>query len=68
MDMYSQRGGIVVKKDDEFKFRIDIKTAEAAKEKAARLDVPLSQILRQLLRDWVSENDDQSREALLGKQ
>jgi len=68
MDMYLQRGGIVVKKDDEFKFRIDIKTAEAAKEKAARLDVPLSQILRQLLRDWVSENDDQSREALLGKQ
>jgi hypothetical protein len=68
MDMYLQRGGIVVKKDDEFKFRIDIKTAEAAKEKAARLDVPLSQILRQLLRDWVSENDDQSKEALLGKQ
>jgi hypothetical protein len=68
MDMYLQRGGIVVKKDDEFKFRIDIKTAEAAKEKAARLDVPLSQILRQLLRDWVSENDEQSKEALLGKQ
>ena len=58
----------MVKKDDEFKFRIDAKTAEAAKEKAARLDIPLSQILRQLLRDWVSENDDQSKEALLGKQ
>jgi antitoxin component of RelBE/YafQ-DinJ toxin-antitoxin module len=58
----------VVKKDDEFKFRVDAKTAEAAKEKAARLDIPLSHILRQLLRDWVSEDDDQSKETLLGNQ
>jgi antitoxin component of RelBE/YafQ-DinJ toxin-antitoxin module len=58
----------VVKKDDEFKFRVDAKTAEAAKEKAARLDIPLSHILRQLLRDWISEDDDQSKESLLGKQ
>jgi len=58
----------MVKKDDEFKFRIDTKTAKAAKEKAARLDIPLSLILRQLLRDWVAEDDDQSKEALLGKQ
>ncbi len=57
----------MVKKDDEFKFRVDAKTAEAAKEKAARLDIPLSHILRQLLRDWVAENDDQSKESLLGK-
>ena len=58
----------MVKKDDEFKFRVDAKTAEAAKEKAARLDIPLSHILRQLLRDWISEDDDQSKESLLGKQ
>jgi len=58
----------VVKKDDEFRFRVDTKTAEAAKEKAARLDIPLSHILRQLLRDWISEDDDQSKESLLGKQ
>ena len=57
----------MVKKDDEFKFRVDAKTAEAAKEKAARLDIPLSHILRQLLRDWISEDDNQSKESLLGK-
>jgi len=58
----------VVKKDDEIRFRVDAKTAEAAKEKAGRLDIPLSHILRQLLRDWISENDEQSKEALLGNQ
>jgi antitoxin component of RelBE/YafQ-DinJ toxin-antitoxin module len=58
----------VVKKDDEIRFRVDTKTAEAAKEKAARLDIPLSHILRQLLRDWISEDDEQSKESLLGKQ
>lgn len=57
----------MVKKDDEFKFRVDAKTAEAAKEKAARLDIPLSHILRQLLRDWISEDDEESKESLLGK-
>jgi antitoxin component of RelBE/YafQ-DinJ toxin-antitoxin module len=58
----------VVKKDDDIRFRVDAKTAEAAKEKAARLDIPLSHILRQLLRDWISEDDNQSKESLLGKQ
>jgi len=58
----------VVKKDDEIRFRVDAKTAEAAKEKAARLDIPLSHILRQLLRDWILEDDNQSKEALLGNQ
>jgi len=57
----------VVKKDDDIRFRVDAKTAEAAKEKAARLDIPLSHILRQLLRDWISEDDNQSKESLLGK-
>ena len=56
----------MVKKDAELKFRVDTKTAEAAKAKAARLDIPLSHILRQLLRDWVTEDDTQSKEALLG--
>ncbi|HQE91717.1 MAG TPA: hypothetical protein PLH19_02950 [Anaerolineae bacterium] len=57
----------MVKKDDDIRFRVDAKTAEAAKEKAARLDIPLSHILRQLLRDWISEDDNQSKESLLGK-
>jgi len=57
----------VVKKDDDIRFRVDAKTAEAAKEKAARLDIPLSHILRQLLRDWISEDDEKSKESLLGK-
>jgi antitoxin component of RelBE/YafQ-DinJ toxin-antitoxin module len=58
----------VVKKDDEIRFRVDEKTAEAAKEKAGRLDIPLSHILRQLLRDWISEDDEHSKESLLGNQ
>jgi antitoxin component of RelBE/YafQ-DinJ toxin-antitoxin module len=44
----------MVKKDTELKFRIDSKTAEAAKAKAARLDIPLSQVMRQLLREWTA--------------
>ena len=53
----------MVKKDDEIRFRVDTKTAEAAKEKAARLDIPLSQILRQLLRQWIAEDEGQPKEA-----
>jgi len=45
----------MVKKDTEFKFRVDSRTAEAAKAKARQLDIPLSQILRELLRDWITE-------------
>jgi antitoxin component of RelBE/YafQ-DinJ toxin-antitoxin module len=47
----------MVKKDAELKFRVDGLTADAAKAKAARLDIPLSEVLRQLLREWIaSEN------------
>lgn len=49
----------MVKKDTELKFRIDSKTAEAAKAKAERLDIPLSQILRQVLREWIAEDNEQ---------
>ena len=56
----------MVKKDSELKFRVDTQTAEAAKAKASRLDIPLSHVLRQLLRDWVAEDDTKSKEALLG--
>ena len=56
----------MVKKDTEIKFRVDTQTSKAAKAKAERLDIPLSHILRQLLRDWVTEDDTQSKEALLG--
>jgi len=52
----------MVKKDTELKFRVDSETAEAAKAKAERLDIPLSQILRQLLREWITEDGEQSRE------
>jgi antitoxin component of RelBE/YafQ-DinJ toxin-antitoxin module len=48
----------MVKKDSELKFRVDSKTAEAAKAKAARLDTPLSQILRQLLREWIAQENE----------
>ena len=35
----------------------------AAQAKARELDIPLSQILRQLLRQWISENERQPEEA-----
>ena len=47
----------MVKKDTELKFRVDSKTAEAAKAKAARLDIPLSQVMRQLLREWIAKEN-----------
>ena len=54
----------MVKKDAEIKFRIDGQTALAAKAKAEKLDVPLSQILRQLLREWIKDDppDDQEKQ------
>jgi len=51
----------MVKKDTELKFRIDSQTAEAAKARARRLDIPLSQILRQLLREWIAEDQEQPK-------
>ena len=51
----------MVKKDAELKVRVDSETSEAAKAKAARLDIPLSQILRQLLREWIAEDDRQKK-------
>jgi antitoxin component of RelBE/YafQ-DinJ toxin-antitoxin module len=47
----------MVKKDTEIKFRIDSVTCDLAKKKAERLDVPLSQICRQLLREWIAQED-----------
>jgi antitoxin component of RelBE/YafQ-DinJ toxin-antitoxin module len=51
----------MVKKDAELKFRLDGLTAHAAKAKAARLDIPLSEILRQLLREWIAQEDELPR-------
>jgi len=51
----------MVKKDTELKFRVDSRTAEAAKAKAARLDVPLSHVLRQLLREWITKENELPR-------
>jgi antitoxin component of RelBE/YafQ-DinJ toxin-antitoxin module len=45
----------MVKKDTELKIRIDSQTLEAAKAKAERIDVPLSIIVRQLIRDWIED-------------
>jgi len=47
----------MIKKDTELKLRIDTPTLEAAKAKAERLDIPLSQIVRQLLRGWIAEDE-----------
>jgi antitoxin component of RelBE/YafQ-DinJ toxin-antitoxin module len=52
----------MVRKDTELKFRVDAQTAEAAKAKARQLDIPLSQVLRQLLREWVDKDDEQKQE------
>ena len=52
----------MVRKDTELKFRVDSETAEAAKVIARRLDVPLSQILRQLLREWIARDEESPRE------
>lgn len=52
----------MVKKDAEIKFRVDKLTMEAAQLKAREMDVPLSQILRELLRDWISEDDGKPKE------
>jgi antitoxin component of RelBE/YafQ-DinJ toxin-antitoxin module len=57
----------MVRKDTELKFRVDSETAEAAKAIARRLDVPLSQILRQLLREWIVQNEDSPRERAIEK-
>jgi len=50
------------KKDTQFKLRVDCETLDAARAKAKRLDVPLSQVLRQLLREWVAENEQPEEE------
>jgi len=52
----------MIKKDTELKFRVDSQTVEAAMAKAKRLDIPLSQVLRQLLRQWITEDDEQPEE------
>lgn len=49
----------MVKKDAEIKFRVDKFTMEAAQAKARDLDIPLSQILRQLLRQWIARQEEQ---------
>jgi len=49
----------MVKKDAEIKFRVDSYTMAAAQAKARELDIPLSQILRQLLRKWIGEERGQ---------
>ena len=48
----------MVKKDAEIKFRIDRLTMETAQAKAYELDIPLSQILRELLRRWLRDGED----------
>ena len=58
----------MVKKDSEIKFRVDSKTMLAAQAKARELDIPLSQILRQLLRQWISENEGQPKEEESGNE
>lgn len=50
----------MVKKDAEIKFRVDIGTLKAAQAKAQQLDVPLSQILRQLLREWLAAESEEA--------
>ena len=45
----------MVKKNTELKIRIDSETLDAAKAIAERLDIPLSQIVRQLLREWIKD-------------
>jgi hypothetical protein len=52
----------MVKKDAEIKFRVDRLTMESAKAQAYELDVPLSQILRQLLRQWLRECEEPPKE------
>ena len=47
----------MVRKDKEIKFRVDSQTRDLAQEKAERLDVPLSQVCRQLLREWLAQDD-----------
>lgn len=54
----------MVKEDAEIKFRVDRLTMEVAQAKARELDVPLSQILRQLLRQWIAETENQAKEAM----
>jgi len=53
----------MVRKDAEIKFRVDIGTMRAAQAKAKELDLPLSQILRQLLREWITEDCEERKEA-----
>ena len=53
----------MVKKDAEIKFRIDRLTMETAQAQAYELDIPLSQILRQLLRQWLREGEAKPKEA-----
>jgi antitoxin component of RelBE/YafQ-DinJ toxin-antitoxin module len=57
----------MVKKDAELKFRVDGLTAHAAKAKAARLDIPLSEVLRQLLREWITQEDELPRGVTIDK-
>ncbi len=54
----------MVKKDAEIKFRVDRLTMETAQAMARELDIPLSQILRQLLRQWIAEREDQGKEMM----
>jgi hypothetical protein len=53
----------MVRKDAEIKFRVDIGTMKLAQAKAQQLDVPLSQILRQLLREWLAADNEEQKEA-----
>ena len=55
----------MVRKDSELKFRVETDLAEAVKAKAERLHVPLSLILRQLLRAWVRKEDLEAERELL---
>ena len=44
------------KKDAQFKLRLPQQLLKAAKTKADAEDIPLSQIIRQFLREWVSKS------------
>lgn len=43
-------------------FKDDEAVKEAAREKAKRKDLTLSQVMRRLLRRWVAENGDEQEE------
>ena len=43
----------MVRKDKAIIFRVDSQTADAAKEKAEKMGISLSDILRQMLKAWL---------------